>query len=288
MNEEQKNKNLILEKNLEEKKKEIENLISKLNLIQKENEININKSKQIQNEEKNNIIKNLREELNKTNNIIKQKEKEINDYKLINNQLIDDNTKKQEKISELMENSQQESLILTIENLKQEIKEYKNKINVLANQNNQLNEKLKTKTSPNQLDKNNLNKKKFLELEEEFESGKSKNKINQIHYANSENRNEKSIASGILETEGGLGDPNFLKYKERIREYKEEINLLLMQINTLKVEIKECKNKLNKPIVQHYDEFVKLFNLAFTGYKPFRKDQNEAFELIKQKFVLNK
>ena len=188
-----------------------------------------------------------------------------------------------------MENSQQESLILTIENLKQEIKEYKNKINVLVNQNNQLNEKLKTKTSPNQLDKNNLNKKKFLELEEEFESGKSKNKINQIHYANSENRNEKSMASGILETEGGLGgDPNFLKYKERIREYKEEINLLLMQINTLKVEIKECKNKLNKPIVQHYDEFVKLFNLAFTGYKPFRKDQNEAFELIKQKFVLNK
>ena len=289
MNEEQKNKNLILQKNLEEKKKEIENLLSKLNLIQKENEININKSKQTQNEEKNNIIKNLRDELNKTNNIIKQKEKEINDYKLINNQLIDDNTKKQEKISELMENSQQESLILTIENLKQEIKEYKNKINVLANQNNQLNEKLKTKTSPNQLDKNNLNKKKFLELEEEFESGKSKNKINQIHYAISENRNEKSMASGILETEGGLGgDPNFLKYKERIREYKEEINLLLMQINTLKVEIKECKNKLNKPIVQHYDEFVKLFNLAFTGYKPFRKDQNEAFELIKQKFVLNK
>ena len=60
-----------------------------------------------------------------------------------------------------------------------------------------------------------------------------------------------------------------------------------MQINTLKDEIKECKLKLNKPIVKNYDEFVKLFNLAFTGYKPFRKDQNDAFELIKQKFVLN-
>ena len=289
LNEEQKNKNIILEKNLEIKKKEIENLLSKINLIQKENEININKSKQIQNEEKNNIIKNLKEELNKANNIIKQKEKEINDYKLINNQLIDDNTKKQEKISELMDNSQQESLILTIENLKQEIKENKSKINILTNQNNELNEKLKIKNTSNPLDKNYLNKKKFLELEEEFESGKSKNKINQIHYANSENRKEKSIGSGILDTEGGLGgDQNILKYKERIKEYKEEINLLLMQINTLKVEIKECKNKLNRPIVQHYDEFIKLFNLAFTGYKPFRKDQNEAFELIKQKFILNK
>ena len=62
------------------------------------------------------------------NNIINLKEKEINDYKLINNQLIGDNTKKQEKIAELMDNSQQETFILTLENLKQEIKEYKEKI----------------------------------------------------------------------------------------------------------------------------------------------------------------
>ena len=60
-----------------------------------------------------------------------------------------------------------------------------------------------------------------------------------------------------------------------------------MQINTLKVAIKENQNKLDKPIVKNFEEFVKLFNLAFTGYKPFRKDQNEAFELIKYKFILN-
>ena len=247
LNDEQKNKNLILEKNLEEKKREIDSLLTEINLIKKENETNINKNKEAQNDEKNNIY-NLKEELKKVNNIIKMREKEINDYKLINNQLIDDNTKKQEKISELMENSQQQSLMLTIENLKQEIKEYKNKISLLTNQNNDLNEKLKIKNSPNPKDKNLLNKKKFLELDEEFEPGNIHNKVNQIHFANSENRKENSLRNGILDTEG---DQNYLKYKERIREYKEEINLLLIQINTLKVEIKECKKKLNKPIVQN-------------------------------------
>ena len=187
-----------------------------------------------------------------------------------------------------MENSQQESLILTIENLKQEIKEYKNKINILSTQNNELNEKLKIKIPNNQKDINYLNKKKFLELEEDFEPGKSYNKNNALHYSNSENRKEK-ISIGILDSEEGLkDDQNILKYKERIKEYKEEVNLLLMQINTLKIEIKECKNKLEKPIVKYFEEFIKLFNLAFEGYKPFRKDQNEAFELIKYKFILNK
>ena len=187
-----------------------------------------------------------------------------------------------------MENSNQESLILTIENLKQEIKEYKNKINILSSQNNELNEKLKIKISNNPKDINYLNKKKFVELEEDFEPGKSYNKSNALHYANSENRKEKKINIGILESEEGLRDePNLLKYKERMKEYKEEINLLLMQINTLKVAIKENQNKLDKPIVKNFEEFVKLFNLAFTGYKPFRKDQNEAFELIKYKFILN-
>ena len=78
-----------------------------------------------------------------------------------------------------------------------------------------------------------------------------------------------------------------MKYKERIKEYKEEKDLLLIQINTLKNEIKDYKNILNKPIVKNYDEFVNLFNFAFSGYKPFRKDQNQAFELIKKKFILN-
>ena len=98
------------------------------------------------------------------------------------------------------------------------------------------------------------------------------------------NRAEKKTGVEMQGFEDG-DEQNILKYKERIKEYKEEINLLLMQINTLKDEIKQCQIKLNKPIVQNYDEFVKLFNLAFIGYKPFRKDQNEALELIKQKFI---
>ena len=295
LNEEQKNQKIILEKNLEEKKQEIENLLSKINLVQKENEININKNKEIIKEEENKIIKKLNDEINKLNNIIKNKEKEIIDYKLINNQLIDDNTKKQEKISELMENSQQESFLLTLENLKQEIKEYKNKIKDLTNKNNELYEKLKkNNTMINKVDKNYFNKKKFLEADEEFDSNEFNNnfnnKFNLNNFSKSDNREEKKISMGGWGAEQGLGEGegehNFQKFKERIKEYKEEINLLLMQINTLKDEIKQCQIQLNKPIVKNYDEFVKLFNLAFTGYKPFRKDQNEAFELIKQKFIL--
>jgi gas vesicle protein len=217
------------------------------------------------------------------------KEKEIADYKLINNQLIEDNTKKQEKISELMENSQQESFVLTLENLKQEIKQYKNQINDLTKKNNELNEKLKKNNTINQVDINYLNKKKFLETDEELELNELNNNFNKKFNSNNFSKFEKIGDGGPhidLGGEGiGDGDQNFLKYKERIKEYKEEINLLLMQINTLKDEIKQCQIKLNKPIVQNYDEFVKLFNLAFIGYKPFRKDQNEALELIKQKFI---
>ena len=291
LNEEQKNIKIILEKNLEEKKQEIENLLSKINLVQKENETNINKNKEIMKSEENKIVKKLNDEINKLNNIIKNKEKEIIDYKLINNQLIDDNTKKQEKISDLMENSQQESFVLTLENLKQEIKEHKNKINELTNKNNELTEKLKKNNIiNNKLDKNYFNKKKFLETEEEFDSNEFNNNFNQKfnlnNFSKSENRAEKKTGVEMQGFEDG-DEQNILKYKERIKEYKEEINLLLVQTNILKDEIKKAQIKLNMPIVKNYNEFVKLFNLAFTGYKPFRKDQNEAFELIKLKFISN-
>ena len=275
-----------MEKNLEEKKQETINLLSKLNLVQKENDMKINENIEKQKEENDKTIKNLKNELIKLNNIINLKEKEINDYKLINNQLIGDNTKKQEKIAELMDNSQQETFILTLENLKQEIKEYKEKINHLTNQNNELNELLKKKNIINPVEKNNLSKKKFQEIEEEFEPNRFQNKYKINNYSNTDEKIRKS--QGVFNQELQLEeDQNLLKYKERIKDYKEQIDLHLMQINTLKDEIKECKIKLNKPIVKNYDEFVKLFNLAFTGYKPFRKDQNDAFELIKQKFVLN-
>ena len=270
-----------MEKNLEEKKRETINLLSKLNLVQKENDMKINENIEKQKEENDKTIKNLKNELNKLNNIINLKDKEINDYKLINNQLIGDNTKKQEKIAELMDNSQQETFILTLENLKQEIKEYKEKINHLTNQNNELNELLKKKNIINPVEKNNLSKKKFQEIEEEFEPNRFQNKYKINNYSNTDEKIRKS--QGVFNQELQLEeDQNLLKYKERIKDYKEQIDLHLMQINTLKDEIKECKIKLNKPIVKNYDEFVKLFNLAFTGYKPFRKDQNDAFELIKQ------
>ena len=263
LNEQHKNKILNLEKSLGDKEQEILNLDKNYQLIQNENKNILSQ------------LNSLQQENIKLNNIIKTTEKEINNYKLINNQLIDDNTKKQDKIAELMENPQQESLIMTLDNLKQEIKEYKNKIKELTEKNKELQDSLKYKNTNNHIDMNNLNKKKFMEIEDGFIPNQSYKYNNNINYF-SENR-----ISNITE------DKNLINYKERIKEYKEEINLLLIQINTLKEQIKEYKKMADKPIVQNFDEFVKLFNLAFIGYKPFRKDQNEAFELIKNKFIYN-
>ena len=49
LNEEQKNNKLILEKNLEEKKQETINLLSKLNLVQKEKDMKKSKTFQMKN-----------------------------------------------------------------------------------------------------------------------------------------------------------------------------------------------------------------------------------------------
>ena len=226
----------------------------------------------------------LKNELKIKENIINEKEKEINEFKLINNQLIQDNTIKQEKIQELMENSQQESFMLTLDNLKQEIKEHKKTISDLSTKNQELNNLLKSSHIPNS-NKYITNKNKFekakLDIGDEI--------VNNNNY-HSENRpnNRLSRISGITTTSAGLTDnEKIIKYKSKIKEYKEQINSDIIQMNALKEEIKKLNNKLKHPIFENFEEFLKLINIIFSDYEPNKQEQKEAFEEISQKFILN-
>ena len=231
----------------------------------------------------------LKNELKKKENIIKEKEKEINEYKLINNQLIQDNTVKQEKIQELMENSQQESIMLTLENLKQEIKEHKKNISDLSNKNQELNQLLKKNNINNINNISNSNKyldnrktknifEKRIDMGDDYENSKY----------HSENRPENRLSriSGITATSVGLTDEErIIKYKSKLKEYKEELNTQKIQMNVLKEEIKDLNNKLKNPITKNLNEFIRLFKIAFSGYKPNNKEQKNAFEEINLKYM---
>ena len=233
---------------------------------------------------KKNIIIELKKELKIKENIIIEKEKEINEFKLINNQLIQDNTVKQEKIEELMVNSQQESFLLTLDNLKQEIKEHKKTISDLSNKNKELNNLLKSSNIPNSnkyIKKNKFEKAK-LDIGDEFENN------NNYHSENRPDNNRLSRISGITTTSAGLTDnEKIIKYKSKIKEYKEQINSDLIQMNALKEEIKKLNHKLKHPIFENFEKFLNLFDIAFSDYKPSKKEQKEAFEEINQKFMIN-
>jgi len=172
----------------------------------------------VHNNQKNNLnlINQLKNELTKKENIISEKEKEINEFKVINNQLIQDNTIKQEKIQKLMENSQQESFILTLDNLKKEIKEYKKTISDLSNKNHELNELLKSNNFQNSNNyinnKKNIFERPRIELDDEYENN------NKFHSENRPDNSRLSRISGITTTSAGLTDQEkVIKYKNKIK-----------------------------------------------------------------------
>ena len=229
----------------------------------------------------NNLIIKLEKELEIKENIIKEKEEEINKYILINEKLVKDNTLKQEKIQELMENSQEEkSFQLTLDKLKQEIKEDKAKINNLTKENKELNNILNSKDIPISYNKINKNKKSIV-LRDDYEN-------NNYHSDNRhENNNRLRTISGITTASFILTNKKKMnKYKKKVDEYKEQVNLHLITINTLKEEIKELKIKLKNSFFKN-EEFIKLFKIAFEDYKPIKKEQKEENEQINKNFLLN-
>ena len=182
-----------------------------------------------------------------------------------------------------MENSQQESFLLTLDNLKQEIKEHKKTINELSNKNLELNQLLKSKQNiinTNKVIDKTKNKfeKAQIEIEDDLENNNNYHSENRL-----EINNRLSRISGITNTSAGLNDQDKIaKYKLKIREYKGIINSHLIQINLLKEEIKDLKNKIKNPIIENFDEFTNLFRIAFIDYRPNKKEQKDAFENIKK------
>ena len=167
-----------------------------------------------------------------------------------------------EKIN-LYENEQDEGLLVTLENLKEEIKDKNIQIEKLIKQN----ENIRRST----LNKNKS--KKFEDDEKELSLDKDNNPFRTTINSN------------------GLTDQEKVHiYKEKIKEYKMNNESDQMQIKALKAEIKEIKLKINnvKTLngqVKDMAEFVGIFNSAFAGYKPKKKEQKEAFERICQ--ILN-
>ena len=239
---------------------------------------------------KKNIILELKNQLKEKDNIISEKDKEINEFKQIKGFLIKDNTDKQETIEKLKDNSvsskQEQSYILIIETLKNEIKEHQHTISELTKKNTELNDLFKSNNIPNSNNYFSKKKNKFekasIAIRDEVDNNNNNHSDNRI------DNNRLSRISGITSTSIGLSDQERIdKYKKKLKEYKKEIESHKNQINTLKEEIRELNHKLKNPIIQNLEEFINLFHIAFSEYKPNKKEQKEAFEKIIQNFGLN-
>jgi hypothetical protein len=230
----------------------------------------------------NNKSKNKKKIILELKNQLKEKDKEINEFKKIRGYLTKDNIDKQETIEKLKDNSvsskQEQSYILIIETLKKEIKENQHTISELTKKNAELNNLLKS---------NDINKKKNKFEKANIAIGDELDN-NKYHSENRLDNNRLSRISGITSTSIGLTDQERIdKYKKKINEYKKEIESHKNQINTLKEEIRELNHKFKNPIIQNLQEFINLFHIAFSDYKPKKKEQKEAFEKIIQNFGLN-
>ena len=206
-------------------------------------------------------IDSLKKELESKNEQNEELEKEIENYKTINNKLLQENKNMKEKIN-LYENEQDEGLLVTLENLKEEIKDKNIQIEKLIKQNETI-----------RRSNVNFKSKKFEDDEKELFCDKENNPFRATINSN------------------GLTDQEKVHiYKEKIKEYKMNNESDQMQIKALKAEIKEIKLKVNnlKTLngqVRDMFEFVGFFNTAFNGYKPKKKEQRDAYERICQ--ILN-
>jgi hypothetical protein len=263
-----------LEKQLEQARNECELNFNELKIKQNENQklLNVIKSKEKENEELQNELANNYGGENdhnfgaggnnfniQSNEQIDKLEKEINNYKSINNKILQENTQLKEKI-QLIQSGQDEGLIITIDNLKDELKDKALQIQKLIEENNLL--------------RNNNNNNNNKNNEEEKEIDLNKN------IGNEHNPFRKSVNST------GLNDADKIKlYKEQIKEYKMTNESDKIQIKTLKEDIKLMKTKIKDletfgGQVKNMTEFIALLNQALLNYKPKKKEQKDALDKI--------
>lgn len=267
-----------LQKKIEVVQMEKESKMKELQIQQKNNKILLNKNKML--EEENIKLKNSITNLTNTNNDnlqnnkneeyekvygqlemvkkenydknikIKKLEKELKDFKAINDKLLEDN--KRLKFTQ----NQEECMNITLENLKDEIKDKNLQI-----------QKLK-----NSLKRNTMNVKNRDDNEDEKEL-------------------EENPFRKTFNSTGMAEDEKIRMYKEQIKEYKQTNISDALQIKTLKEDIKILKNEVKNyetfgGQLKDYNEFINLLNVVLDNYKPKKKEQKDALNTILQ--ILNK
>ena len=258
------NQNSVLKKELMDLKNKLDELQQQIEMKEKENKRLLNILK-IKNEEANqhqeevtrtnqvsssgifNImdmneeIKELKNIIDEKNNKITKLSKEIEQYKNNNNKLSQENEQIKEKL-QLLENGNGEGLIITLNNLKEELKDKNLQIEKLINENNILKKTLTEKVIVDENDKS------FSSL-----------------------GLDKSEKIKMLQEE--IKEINLMSYSDQIqiKTLKEDIKGLqskLKNIETLNGQMKD------------FNEFTSLINQAFLNYKPKKKEQKDALNRI--------
>ena len=208
----------------------------------------------------------LKKEILEKNKKIEQLETDINNIKRINNQLIKEinelkgNYQNQNIDNDIRQSAPEERISITIDNLKEELKDKNLQIEKLIQENNNL---------KNNIKKNNNNN---LIINDDDEK-EIKNEINPFRTTTTLNNL-------------GLSDAEKIKiYKEQIKELKLLNDSDSIQIRTLKVDIKEMKEKIQKMEtfsgqLKNFDEFISLLNKALLDYRPKKKEQKEALNKL--------
>ena len=200
------------------------------------------------------------EELKKNNEKLK---KEIEGYKNVNNKLVQENAQLKERLQLLLQNEQDDGLLITLDNLKEELKDKGLQIEKLIKENNSLRSNIKNAKIINDEDEKEL----------DLNNNSNKNENNQLR---------KSINSA------GLNDAEKIKfYKEQIKELKVTNDSDQIQIKALKEDIKDLKAKLKNMQtfsgqLKDFNEFLTLLNQALANYKPKKKEQKDALTKIIQ------
>ena len=199
---------------------------------------------------------NLKLEIVEKKEIIQKLNKEIEGFKNVNAKLLQENEELKENIQLFQNNNQDE---ISLDNLKEELKDKNLQIEKLIKENNTL---------------RNNNKKKFINSEEDEEKEIDLNNKKQINsFRNSMNLNE-------------LNDANIINiYKEENRQLKIINDSDQIQIKTLKEDIKELKEKIKNiqtfsGQLKDFNEFLSLLNKALENYKPKKKEQKESFNKL--------
>ena len=208
----------------------------------------------------------MNNELEEKKIIIEKLEKQINNIKNMNEKITMENSELKEKL-QLIQSGKDEGYINTLDNLKDELKDTKQQIKVLIEENKNLRNKIE-----NQNDLNNINNINNNEKEKEIDLNKN-------------NKYESNPFRTTMNSQG-LTDADKIKlYRERIKQCEQTNESDKVQIQALKDDIKEKKNQIKElqtfgGQVKDMIEFIFLLRQALLNYKPKKQEQKDALNKI--------